>query len=151
MRVIYLMIACFLVVQPAFAQEAVSRLVAEKKAVPSTNSNENCPFVETASINISFNSMETDLSKISTIMAEKTAQVEALSKEAGLTKFSLQSSNYSINSNAGNCNATTGQFQFYGNVSFTVEPADKAAAFLAAVAEKGLTANMSMNSYRQCQ
>lgn len=134
----------FAFISPAIAKEVVSRL----EAMPEKE----CPFNETSSINVSFNSTETELSQLKTIMATKISQIEAYAKDKGITKIELQNSSYSISTNSsGNCDDAAANFQFYGNASFNVEPADKGAEFMSYLVEKGITANLSMNSYRQCQ
>jgi hypothetical protein len=114
-----------------------------------------CPFVESATVSVNFNSTETDMTKIVTIMSSKIDAIKMLAADKAMDKFELQSSNYSVSTNNNgnsNCNAQTGlQFQFYGSASFVVSPANKAAELTAYLVEKGFQASVNVNSYRQCQ
>lgn len=143
-HLLYALILSLLAV-PALAEETARASLMAPSGAP------DCPFVENSNINVTFNSIETDLEKILNIMSTKISEVEAFGKEKEMTKVALQSSNYSINANNGMaCAAPHCQFQFYGSANFLVEPASKASDFMAYLVSKGITANLSVNSYRQC-
>ncbi len=125
-----------------------------KVAAP-VSGNEDCPMKGEKSININFNSTETDLPNIDKVMEGKVAAVKALATEAGATSFDVQSMNYSISVNTSgtpSC-AEAGvdkTYQFYGSANFKVEPVEKTAAVMSKIAAKGYNASMSANEYRQC-
>lgn len=143
-----LMIVCAV---PVMAERvAAKRVAADAMIAPMAN----CPLVAgDAYVNVNFNTTETDIAKVKTVVDSKTAEAEALAKEAGLTEIELQSSNYSINvnSNSGNCTDATRTFQVYGGFNYKVKPADKAPDFVVKLAEKGYNSSLSTSSSRQCQ
>ena len=104
---------------------------------------------ENASISISFNSVEPDVSKIKGKMDAQLADIEKLMKEAGLSKYEMQSMNYSISpQNYGSMNSA---YQMSGSFSFMVQPSDKATGLMASLTKKGYQANVNVSSYRNGQ
>ncbi len=123
-----------------------------------TDYTSSCPLVETSQINVNFNSQETDLSKINTIMDDKLKSIESLAKKAGLDKFEMQSMNYNLYvNNSGGCNIiasdgnTNSVYQLNGNISFTALPASKATDLMVELNKKGYGGSLSVNKYRQCR
>lgn len=118
----------------------------------------NCPMRSDATISLSFNSTEKDVSQVKAWMDGKIEEVKTLATTAGITSFEFQSMSYSINStnNGGGCmaNGSAGAgaaYQVYGNAGFKIEPENKAGAFMDQLSKKGFTANLNVNAYKQCQ
>lgn len=115
-----------------------------------------CPMVENTQININFNSRQTDLTQIKSLMDDKLKEAEALANKAGIDKFELQSMNYNIYANnSGGCNCSNeanknSVYQLNGNMSFIVEPSEKAIDFMVLLNEKGYTSGLNVNKYRRC-
>ena len=130
------MLTICLVVNPAFAKVAFAER-ANAAIMPATG----C-MTENASINISINGTETDVSTVSSKFDTKRAEIEKQFAAAKLTKFELQSMNYNINPN--------GQmgYQFSGNYSYVVVPANKATLLMAELTKKGYQASVNVNAYR---
>jgi uncharacterized protein YggE len=146
------------VCMPAQADEA--RAVAAKPA-PAGGAPD-CPMHDDTTVNVSFNNNnEKDISVVKALVDRKTAEVQAIAKEAGVTSLDLQSMNYSINANgnnSGGCSASEDSaapanmnYQVYGNLNFKIQPADKGTAFLEMLVKKGFNANLNVNTYKQCQ
>ncbi len=135
---------------PAAATSALSA----KVAAPASSDNEDCPMKGDKSININFNSVETDMSGIDKVMDKKINAVKALATEAGASSINIQSMNYSVSVNSSgapyNEDGADKTFQFYGSANFKVQPAEKTADVMAKIAAKGYNASMSANEYRQC-
>ena len=104
----------------------------------------NCKMTETATVNITFNSMETDVSLIKQKLDAKTKELIPLSKELGI-KLTLQNLNYNAYVQNG------GEYQVSGNANYGVSPASKLEALMVLLAKKGIKAGMSFNSYSSCQ
>lgn len=98
---------------------------------------------ETASVNINFNSTEPEVSAVSNKMEQKKAELEKVLAASGLTKFELQSMNYSISPVYNG-----GGFQYSGNFSYTVSPSSKAALVMAELTKKGFQPSVNVNAYR---
>src|SRR6185369_11736445 len=78
---------------------------------------------ETASVSVSFNSVETDVTAVSNKFTSKIQEIEQTAKESGAEKTQLQSSNYSISPQ--NYNSGNNQYNFTGNMNFNITPANK--------------------------
>lgn len=100
---------------------------------------------ETASININYNSVESDVSVIKEKVKTKAAEIEKLFKDAGLSKVEMQSTNYSISPTYGNTNTA---FNYSGSMNFNLQPSDKATDLLAELIKKGYQASVNVSSYR---
>jgi UTP:GlnB (protein PII) uridylyltransferase len=124
------MVACLGAGFPALARAQVS-------ASPT------CP-VENAQVSVSFNGTDQDVSVVRSKVDAKIAEIRALGAEQHFTKFIQQSLNYNISTNY---NGGDQHFQYSGNVSFSILPADKAADFMEILAKKGYQANLNVNSY----
>ncbi len=137
---------------PVFAEEVVadSRL----NLNPQTAS---CPMTENSQINVSFNSQETDLSKIKSQMESRLKSIEALAKQAGVDQFEMQSMNYNIYANSsGGYNCAAGEtagnnvYQLNGNISFNVQPSGKATDLMVLLDKNGYVSGLNVNMYRAC-
>src|SRR5579884_605092 len=73
---------------------------------------------ENAQVSISFNGTEPDIAVIKSKFDAKIEEMKKLSQQAGIEKLDLQSMNYNINPQGSN------EYQFNGNASFMVSPAD---------------------------
>ena len=115
-----------------------------------------CPMTEDTQININFNSEETDLSQVNTIMDNKLKEIEDLAKAAGVEDIEMQSMNYNIYvNNPGGCNCPTDAdkqkiYRLNGNMNFKVQPSEKALELLVQLNNKGYAGGMNVNKYRRC-
>jgi hypothetical protein len=125
--------ACFGLGAPALARAQVS------PAMRCQNEN--------AQVSVTFNGIDKDISVIKSKLDSKIAEIKALGAEQQFTKFEIQSFNYNINANYNAASGGETQFQYNGNVSFSVLPADKAPDFMALLVKKGYQARLSVNSY----
>lgn len=108
--------------------------------------NRACPN-ENASLSVSFNGVDKDVSAAKSKLDAKIAEVKSLAGEEQFTKFDVQSYNYSINANYNGSYGGEMQFQYNGNATFAVLPADKAVEFMAVLAKKGYQTSVSVSSY----
>jgi hypothetical protein len=102
---------------------------------------------ENAQISVNFSGIEKDISVIKSKLDAKIAELKALGAEQQFSKFETQSFNYNINANYNAASGGETQFQYSGNVSFSVLPAEKAPDFMALLVKKGYQARLSVNSY----
>jgi len=154
MRIHILMVVGLLYIGlvPALAENVTSdsRITYTTQTAP-------CPMTENAQVNVNFNSQETDLAQIKTIMNDKLKEIEALAKEAGVEQFDLQSMNYSIYANnPGGCNCSSEggvhlMYQLSGNMSFNTQPSGKATDLMILLNKKGYTSGLNVNMFRQCR
>lgn len=114
--------------------------LAESRSMPVAASGE-CVMNKTASVSISFHSIETDFSNIESHLTGKRQQILDLSTQADIEKLLLSSMNYSVSPQAGF------QYNISGSLSFNVIPADRAPVFLGLLSKKGFNASLSMSSY----
>ncbi len=123
------------------------------KRVKSHTANKLCKMVEQATVNVTFNEQVFDIKNIKTEMPSKIDRIKTLAKDIGLEEIELQNMNYSSNSNSNNNNDCNSKktFNFYGNTSFKIKPADKASDLVLLLTDNGYNANLNMNAYRQCQ
>jgi len=105
--------------------------------------NPTCP-VENAQVSVSFTGSDQDVSLVRSKVDARIAEIKALGAEQHFTKFIQQSLNYNISSNV---SGGEQHFQYNGNVSFSILPADKAADFMEILSKKGYQANLNVNSY----
>jgi hypothetical protein len=129
-RVIIAVVACLAASVPTRAHAQLS-------------ANRACPF-ENALVSVSFNGMDTNVSVARSRLDAKIADVKALAQEQHFTKFAVQSYNYNISTNN---NGGETHFQYNGNVSFTILPADAAVGFMELLTKKGYQASVNVNSY----
>jgi hypothetical protein len=101
------------------------------------------PF-ENALVSVSFNGMDTNVSVARSRLDAKIADVKLLAQEQHFTKFAVQSYNYNISTNN---NGGETHFQYNGNVSFSILPADAAVGFMELLTKKGYQASVNVNSY----
>jgi hypothetical protein len=102
-----------------------------------------CP-VENAQVSVSFNGMDSDVSLVRSRLDAKMAEVKALVAEQHFTRVVVQSYNYAISTNY---NGGETHFQYNGNISFSILPADKAVDFMELLAKKGYQTGVNVNSY----
>ena len=102
-----------------------------------------CP-TENAQVSVSFSGSDQDVSVVRSKVDAKIAEIKALGAEQHFTKFIQQSLNYNISTNF---NGGDQHYQYNGNVSFAILPADKAADFMEILSKKGYQANLNVNSY----
>lgn len=107
-----------------------------------------CTMNETASVSISFSNMAVDLKQMHSVMDQKISDTKALAVQAGVETADLQSYNYNVYS-SGSGQAI--QYQSSGNINYNVSPGAKAPDFAALLIEKGYTASLNVNAYKQCQ
>ena len=153
MKIKILMVAALLYIGlvPASAKEAIadSRIAYDTPAAP-------CPMTDNSQVSINFNSQETDLTQVKTIMNNRLKEIEALAKEAGVDKFEMQSMSYNIyENNPSGCNCATeagkhSMYQLSGSMSFNVLPSEKAADLMVLLNKKGYTSGLNVSMYRQC-
>jgi uncharacterized protein YggE len=131
-RVLFSLIACgFAVPALASAQVSVARP---------------CP-VENAQVTVSFSGMDTDVTAARTKLDAKMAEVKALAQEQQFTKLVIQSHSYSINTGYNGGNGGESRFQYSGNITFQLLPAEKAVDFMQLLAKKGYQTSVNVNSY----
>ncbi len=102
-----------------------------------------CP-VENAQVSVSFTGSDQDVSVVRSRVDTKIAEIKALAAEQHFTRFFQQSLSYNISTNS---NGGDQHFQYNGNVSFSILPADKAADFMEILSKKGYQANLNVSSY----
>lgn len=137
----------------AFALSASAESIARKAAVSSNE--EKCVMRDETTVSINFNNnTEIDLLQVKPKMDAKIQEAREIAAAIGITSIEIQSMNYNVNSNnnSGDCGRASNvkTFNTSGSVSFKIKPSDKAAAFMAALMEKGYNANLYSNAYRQC-
>jgi hypothetical protein len=120
-----------------------------------------CDMMENATISISFNGIETDVSVVKDKFDAKIAEIKQVAKDMELQKFDLQSMNYNINTQnyggvamsrmamntLGTSAAPSPQYRFNGSVSFQFLPAEKATELMMRLTKKGYQANLNVNAY----
>jgi hypothetical protein len=107
------------------------------------SANRACPF-ENALVSVSFNGMDTDVSVARSRLDAKIADVKTLAQEQHFTKFTVQSYNYNISTNN---NGGETHFQYNGNVSFSILPAEAAVGFMELLTKKGYQTSVNVSSY----
>jgi hypothetical protein len=136
----------------ASAEAVATKAVLADRIAPQQQP-QKCRMVSNGTINVNFNEITADISKVESTLDEKVKAIEALAPEAGVKKLEMQSMNYNANSrnNGGGCGESgdTG-FQANGNVNFNVKPSSAAPAFAAQLAKKGYNSSFNVNKYRQC-
>lgn len=105
-----------------------------------------CP-VENAQVSVSFSGMDTDVATARSRMDAKIAEIKGLAQEQQFTKLVLQSHNYNINTSYSGGNAGELRYQYNGNISFSILPADKAVDFMQLLAKKGYQTSVNVNGY----
>jgi hypothetical protein len=115
-------------------------------ATAQLSANHACP-VENALVSVSFNGMDVDVSVVRSKLDAKIAEIKSLGEEQHFTKFVIQSYNYNVSTNYNGGSGGEMRFQYNGNVSFSILPADKAVDFLELLTKKGYQASVNVNSY----
>jgi len=105
-----------------------------------------CP-VENAQVSVMFNGVDMDVAAVRSKLDAKVAEVKALAEEQHFTKLVLQSYNYNINANYSAGVGSEMHFQYSGNFSFVILPADRAVDFMQMLAKKGYQASVNVSSY----
>ena len=104
----------------------------------------NCAMQETATMNINFNSTEDQITSVQSKFDSRIADIQKLSKQAGVDKLNLTSMSYSVSAQN---NYGTSQYNISGNISFTVVPSSKGIAFMTLLTQKGFQPNLSVSAY----
>ncbi len=121
----------------------------------SGNAGQTCAMQENAQVGVNFsNVVVTDLKKVGSEMDRKIDELIALAKQSGLQKIEVQSYSYNIYAVSSGVPMPAGvpiPYQYSGNVSFAVEPCEKASGLMSLLADKGYSASLNVNAYRQCQ
>lgn len=107
----------------------------------------NCTMNETAQVSVSFNGTDKDVSVVKGKLDGKINEMKALAQDLNFTKFDVQSSNYSVNSNYSSGYGSEPQYNYSGSASFNVLPAEKATEFMVLLSKKGYQASVNVNSY----
>ena len=102
-----------------------------------------CP-VENAQVSVTFSGMDVEIGAVRSKLDAKITELKSLVAEQHLTKALMQSFNYNINTSY---IGSDPRFQYNGNVSFSILPADKAVDFMEMLVKKGYQANVSVSSY----
>jgi uncharacterized protein YggE len=105
-----------------------------------------CDLKGTATVNITFNGSESDVSAIKAKFDSKIEEANSLAKEIKMDKPMLQSMNYNINPQYDN--GSMDSFQFNGNATFRITPLEKASDYMSMLVKKGFHASLNVNSYR---
>ena len=105
-----------------------------------------CP-VENAQVSVMFNGVDMDVAAVRTKLDAKVAEVKALAEEQHFSKLVLQSYNYNINANYNGGNGSEMHYQYSGNFSFAILPADRAVDFMQMLAKKGYQTSVNVSSY----
>ena len=105
-----------------------------------------CP-VENAQVTVSFMGTDTSVTSARAKLDAKMAEVKGLAQEQQFTKLVVQSHNYGISSNYYNGAGGELRYQYNGNISFSILPAEKAVDFMQMLAKKGYQTNVNVNSY----
>lgn len=105
-----------------------------------------CP-VENAQVTVNFSGMDSDVTAARAKLDAKMAEVKGLAQEQQFTKLVVQSHNYSISTGYNGGNAGESRYQYNGNISFVLLPAEKAVDFMQLLAKKGYQTSVNVNSY----
>jgi hypothetical protein len=103
--------------------------------------------VENAQVSVSFSGIETDITSVRSKLDTKIAELKGLAEEQQFAKLVVQSSNYSISTNYTGGAAGDARYQFNGNISFVILPAQGAVDFMQMLIKKGYQANVNVNTY----
>ena len=78
----------------------------------------------------------------------------ALAKQTGIQKIEVQSYNYNVypvSSGSPTAPGSPVPYQYNGSVSFSIDSLAKGPDLMAVLSDKGYSANLNVNAYRQCQ
>jgi hypothetical protein len=133
-----------------FLSGAVITLVVCAAAVPVATGAQaitrpTCP-VENAQVNVTFSGMDTDVTAARAKLDAKMAEIKGLAQEQQFTELVVQSHNYSISTGYAGAGAEA-RYQYNGNISFRLQPAEKALDFMQLLAKKGYQTSINVNSY----
>lgn len=111
-----------------------------------------CAMQETASLSTNWSGMSENVKGVRALFDSRMKQIQEHGKKVGVEKLELQSQSYNIYSQ-NNGMGSTGGFQYNGNASFMVKPADKAADLLELLTTNGIQASLNVNMYKSgtCQ
>jgi uncharacterized protein YggE len=146
-RLLSILLGVFMVAVVPLAFAASERTAVGRIAATADKPDE-CPMTEQATFSYTFSGTEQDSSKIRQLIDNKMNEVIVLAKQAGLEKFDLQSSNYSISvTNNGNGGSS---YNFNSNMSFIIAPSSKGMDLVTLSTGKGIYPNINVNAYKQC-
>jgi hypothetical protein len=143
--VLFFAFTTFLIPQKSFASKIRGNF--------SSDNNQTCEMIENVQVYVNFNNQEhADPKTASDKMDQYIEDIANLAKQAGVTKLEIQSYNYSLNNNSGGCGSDSQQnYQFYGNINYSISPESAASTFMGLIEENNFKANLNVNAYRQCQ
>ena len=145
MKLVALIIALF------FTGNVIAESRVANKSQPAA-----CPMTEQTQVNINFNSEETDLKQVKSMMDNRLKEVEEIAMAMGIEKVEMQSMNYNLhtnNSGGYNCGGVSNTDRVYrlnGSISFNIHPSDKVIDLLAELNAKGYNGGLNVNKYRRC-
>lgn len=130
---------------------AASPLVARDARIAITSGETDCRMNQTASLNINFNGTAEKAVDVREKMDEAIARVEKLAEKQGIKGMKIQSQNYSVNVNSSYNGG--GDYQYSGNVQFTLTSSDKIFALMDTLKQERIMASLNVNEYREgaCQ
>ena len=123
----------------------------------------NCPLEENATVSVNFNiqNFDGEVASAKTFLTQRATEIEAISKEIGLTKFEITTMNYNLSGNmvgnqrdtlahhGGDASSFPMNNQFSGSIRARFLPADKAMELLSALEKKRFKPSLSYNANRQ--
>jgi hypothetical protein len=153
MKKIFLLLALLLIAGfPARAQQAAAVAVSRKAA-----SVQHCEMKTNGQVSINFNIPVSDLHKIQAEIDARIAKLQDAAREISATA-DVQNMNYNVYAQSGggddgeSCGGggKGGSYHLNGSASFVVKPAEKISDLLALLHDRGMSASMNVNSFRQC-
>lgn len=111
-----------------------------------------CTMQETASLSTNWNGVSETVKAVRGMFDGRMKQIQEYGKKAGIEKLELQSQSYNIYAQNTGMSSGSG-FQYNGNASFMVKPADKAADLLELLTKNGIQSSLNVNMYKSgsCQ
>lgn len=110
-----------------------------------------CVMQETASLGTNWNGVSETAKGVRGLFESRMKQIQEYAKKAGVEKLDLQSHSYNIN--VQNNGIQAAGYQYNGNASFMVKPADKAVDLLDLLTKNGIQSSLNVNMYKSgsCQ
>lgn len=138
-----------LLIPCASLAESQSKKIARSVLIPDQNAN--CQLIETANININFNSIEKNLDIASSLIEKKMTEIKSIANEAGAEKVDITAISYNLSPFNGP--STDGIWQVNGSLSLTIVPASKGKDILVLLTSHKFQTNLNVNAYRNgvCQ
>ena len=105
-------------------------------------------------ININFYNQGVSLATIKSIMDTRVNDIKETATDLGIETVEMQSINYNLRANnpgQHQCAASENLYRLNGNMSFNIEPSEKAIDLLVQLDEKGYSGGLNVNKHRRCR